>query len=650
MSRIFSELTKGLHFAPGEVSSKKKLYTKEKQTSKTTTFDFGAFSSQGAKAGPEAHEPSSSDDSGSEDDEDEDSGSDDGGESEIKKRSKKGFKGQEQVNEFRNAMKIKVKGSGPVVDPAASFAAMKIDPSIKDIVCSNVEKSEWKEPTPIQMQAIPALLSGRDVLAAAPTGSGKTAAFVIPVLSIVAAAKFGDTTTTAAASSLSSSGKKSSKKGGEDGGTKKREEKEKKEAGKGIKGLLLAPTRELAEQIHREAERLCEGKRIRICLLKKSTVNNGHLGSATGGDKASFRQYDVVVSTPMRLVGLIRAGAIDLSGIKVVALDEADKLFEFVRSKGEQMQSEGSGSDDDDADDDDSDSDDENAGKKKKQKQQEKEEGDAVSSAFLNQVDEILAECPDGKQVQRALFSATIGPFVSELASQFLVNHMHITVGTENAGASDIEQKLTFVGREDGKLLAIRQLVQEGLKPPVLLFLQSVGRAKELFKELAYDGINVDIIHADKSAQQREETIRRFRSGDIWVLICTDLMARGVDFKGVQMVINYDLPQSAVAYIHRIGRTGRAGKQGTAVTLFTEADIPRLRPIANVVKLSGGDVPAWMLSIPKLNTKQKRTLRQNAPDRRTISTGASDNKKQQQLKRKGSGGEGQKKNKSKRRK
>jgi ATP-dependent RNA helicase DDX52/ROK1 len=106
--------------------------------------------------------------------------------------------------------------------------------------------------------------------------------------------------------------------------------------------------------------------------------------------------------------------------------------------------------------------------------------------------------------------------------------------------------------------------------------------------------------------------------GDIWVLICTDLMARGVDFKGVQMVINYDLPQSAVAYIHRIGRTGRAGKKGTAVTFFTEEDMPRLRPIANVVKISGCAVPDWMMSIKQMNTTERRNLRRSAPKRNDI--------------------------------
>jgi ATP-dependent RNA helicase DDX52/ROK1 len=173
-----------------------------------------------------------------------------------------------------------------------------------------------------------------------------------------------------------------------------------------------------------------------------------------------------------------------------------------------------------------------------------------------------------------------------------------------------------------------------------------------LFNELIYDGINVDIIHSSRSAQQREEVIRRFRSGEIWILICTDLLARGIDFYGVQMVINYDLPLTAVSYIHRIGRTGsalfhclfsglfdrycsclfslcllllvvtlfslfclswtllfvgRAGREGEAVTFFTEDDLPRLRSIANVMKLSGCEVPDWMLSIKPVSVTS-RTL------------------------------------------
>jgi ATP-dependent RNA helicase DDX52/ROK1 len=207
---------------------------------------------------------------------------------------------------------------------------------------------------------------------------------------------------------------------------------------------------------------------------------------------------------------------------------------------------------------------------------------------------------------------------VLELAGGVLRDAVHITIGKENTGASSIDQQLTFCGSEEGKLLAMRQLIQKGLRPPVLLFVQSVDRAKSLFRELVFDGINVEAIHAEKTQKQREEIIRQFRVGEIWVLICTDLMARGVDFKGVQMVINYDLPQTAVSYIHRIGRTGRAGRRGTAVTFFTEDDLPKLRSIANVMRQSGCEVPEWMLSIKQLTTKQKRVLRQAPPKRNDI--------------------------------
>lgn len=280
----------------------------------------------------------------------------------------------------------------------------------------------------------------------------------------------------------------------------------------------------------------------------------------------------------MRLVALINAEAIDLSHVKIVVLDEADKLFEM--DSGSNKLSEH----------------DEMVGG------EENSEYNAAKHAFLNQVDTILAACSEtSEKLQRALFSATITPFVTEIAAGFLRNSITLRIGQDNAAADTIDQKLMFVGTEEGKLLAIRQIFQQGLKPPALIFLQNKERAKELFKELIYDGINVDIMHAERTQSQREDVITKFRSGEIWVLICTDLMARGIDFKGVNMVVNYDLPTSAVSYIHRIGRTGRAGNRGMAVTFFTEADMPNVRSIANVVRLSGCDVPDWMLKIKQVS-------------------------------------------------
>merc|ERR1719408_334896 len=183
-------------------------------------------------------------------------------------------------------------------------------------------------------------------------------------------------------------------------------------------------------------------------------------------------------------------------------------------------------------------------------------------------------------------------PAVCDLANSILTNPLRVNIGDVNAAAPDVEQRLLFITHEDGKLFSFRQLVQDGkIKPPALIFVQSKERAKELFGELVYDGIYVDAIHADRTRQQRDNTVKAFRAGKIWVLICTDLMARGVDFKGVESVVNFDFPQSAATYIHRIGRTGRAGQAGTAITFFTTSDFQSLRSIVSVMRQSGCEVP-----------------------------------------------------------
>eukprot|EP00605_Chrysophyceae_sp_TOSAG23-4_P001324 GSChrysophyteH1.ASY1.ANO1.1441.1 assembled CDS len=467
----FANLTRGVSFAKrkskGSTLSLSSFKGGDRVNNSSTPIDFRKLAGLNrAEKTDSMNGNEDKNDVETEESEDDDDSSDDASEPTKKTGGRNDRHDEtETANALRNSLSIRVRDMSSkesIPHPAVNFDDMDLHHSIKKVVLSNIEKSAWKEPTAIQMQAIPCLLSGRDVLGAAPTGSGKTASFVLPALSLVK---------------------------------------------QGVKVLILAPTKELSEQIYRETLRLSSGRRLKICLLKRSS------------------------------------NKITLDALKMIILDEADKLFE-LKTHG--------------------------------------------------QIDEILASCPQDTHVHKALFSATIGPMVTELASQFLHNPIRISIGTDNT---------------------------EGLKPPVLIFMQSIERAKELYKELAYDGINVDVIHAEKSPTVREDIIRRFRVGDIWVLICTELMARGVDFKGIRMVINYDLPQSTVDYIHRIGRTGRAGKEGTAITLFTEADIPRLRSIANIVKQSGCDVPDWMLTIPKMTTKEKRALRRSAPLRRRIDTG-----------------------------
>jgi hypothetical protein len=233
--------------------------------------------------------------------------------------------------------------------------------------------------------------------------------------------------------------------------------------------LLLAPTRELASQIYREATVLAAGGSVAVQLLTKARAATAQGGR--GGESATFG--GALVSTPMRLLASLRGGGLKLSSVELVVLDEADRLFELGTDKG----------------------------------------GDTEDKGFLAQIDEILGACdPRG---QRALFSATMGDQVAELVATVLRDPLHVTVGLPNAGAATIEQRLTFVGKEEGKLLAFRQLVQAGLKPPVLVFVQSKERAKELYTELVLDGINVDVVHADRSADQRDAVIRKFRLGKV---------------------------------------------------------------------------------------------------------------------------------------
>ncbi|GLI66727.1 hypothetical protein VaNZ11_010667 [Volvox africanus] len=312
----------------------------------------------------------------------------------------------------------------------------------------------------------------------------------------------------------------------------------------GVKALVVSPTHELAAQQARVIKLLLPGTGLRACLLSKAT--------ATGSD---FTKVDLLLANPLRLVNLVEEGKVALGQCRYVVLDEADKLFEL---------------------------------------------------GFVEQVDALLAVAQH-HEVVRALFSATLPERVEDLARSVLQQPLRITVGMRNAAASNVRQRLQFVGREAGKLLALRQLLADGgLAPPVLVFVGSKERAKALHRELLYDGIHVDSITAGQPLSARNAAVENFRAGHTWVLIATDLIGRGMDFIGVNTVVNYDFPRSTADYVHRIGRTGRAGRTGDAVTFFTEEDAPCLRPIANQIKTAGGEVPDWMLALRRDKRVAKR--------------------------------------------
>ncbi|XP_036307586.1 probable ATP-dependent RNA helicase DDX52 isoform X2 [Pipistrellus kuhlii] len=293
---------------------------------------------------------------------------------------------------------------------------------------------------------------------------------------------------------------------------------------KGFRALIISPTRELASQTHRELVKISEGMGFRIHMIHKAAIAAKKFGSK------SSKKFDILVTTPNRLIYLLKRDppGIDLTSVEWLVVDESDKLFEDGKT------------------------------------------------GFRDQLASIFLACTSHK-VRRAMFSATFAYDVEQWCKLNLDNVITVSIGARNSAVETVEQELLFVGSETGKLLAMRELIKKGFNPPVLVFVQSIERAKELFHELIYEGINVDVIHADRTQEQRDNTVQSFRAGKIWVLICTALLARGIDFKGVNLVINYDFPTSSVEYIHRIGRTGRAGHKGKAVTFFTEDDKPLLR-------------------------------------------------------------------------
>ncbi|CEP01184.1 RNA helicase [Plasmodiophora brassicae] len=419
------------------------------------------------------------------------------------------------VHSVRSRQRIRVKGSA-VPAPVTSFA----DLNLPDYLHQNIAE-QWATPTAIQMQAIPVLMAGRELLAVSPTGSGKTGAFMIPILAQL---------DTPHPDGL-------------------------------FRAVVVSPTIELAQQTYRRFLRVSAGRSFGIFALTRA---NADAVAKPDGKR------DIVVATPARLASLIKANAIDLSRVEYLVFDEGDQLWD--------------------------------------------------ANGFVTDVDEIVAACTN-PNVTRALFSATMPETTENLARTVLRDPVKVVVGaSENSACDNIEQRLVFAGTEPGKLIALRDLLVKGIRTPLLIFVQTKSRARQLAHTLRQHPhpIKVGYIEADQTQAQRDQVVRQFRGGDLNALITTEVLARGIDFLGVNCVINYDFPQTTVSYIHRIGRTGRAGRRGEAITFFTHEDVVFLRSIAGVMQRSGCDVPAWILSMRKPNRSRVKELRTRPPKRKRI--------------------------------
>lgn len=428
------------------------------------------------------------------------------------------------AKEQRKRFHVNIKGDDLPL-PIGSFEDLRTRFDLHKHLLRNLHRQSFDRPTPIQSEAIPIMLMNRDIVACAPTGSGKTLAFSIPIVQSL-----------------------------------------KEHKTDGIRCLIVTPTKELATQIYNEIVKLSRGRDLNICVLTKSQAakfNNPN------NEANSRKKYDILISTPLRLLSVTKSGSVDLSHVQHIVLDEADKLFE---------------------------------------------------EGFIEQTDSIIEQCTSPK-LQKALFSATIPSGVEEIANNIMISPVRVIIGRKEGASTFIDQKLVYTGNEQGKLIAIRQMLQGGeLPPPVIIFVQSIQRAKALFHELIYDKVNVDVIHGERTQNQRDKVIERFKSGDIWFLICTDVLSRGIDFRGVNAVLNYDVPQTAQSYVHRIGRTGRAGRQGKSITFFTKDDHIAIKSVVNVMKQSGCDVQDWMLNMGKATQNEKKALKRKPVERSGISS------------------------------
>ncbi|GAV54369.1 hypothetical protein ZYGR_0AL01010 [Zygosaccharomyces rouxii] len=437
---------------------------------------------------------------------------------------------EQEAKALRKSYKGNVSGNDLVL-PIGSFEDLITRFSFDKRLLNNLIDNDFTEPTPIQCEGIPLALNGRDILSCAPTGSGKTLAFLIPLLQQIIDSKDVQ----------------------------------------GLKGLIISPTKELASQTFTECVKLSQKifldkkRPLQVAILSKS------LSAKLRNKVVNDKKYDIIVSTPLRLIDVVKNEALDLSNVRHLVFDEADKLFD---------------------------------------------------KTFVEQTDDILSACSDPR-LRKSMFSATIPSNVEEIAQTIMTDPVRVIIGHKEGANANIDQRLVYCGNEEGKLIAIRRMVQEGeFKPPIIIFLESVTRAKALYHELMYDGLNVDVLHAERTQMQRDKIIERFKTGDLWCLICTDVLARGIDFKGINLVVNYDVPQTAQAYVHRIGRTGRNNRQGKAVTFYTRQDSLAIKPIINVMRQSGCEVAEWMDKISKLSKREKESLRKGKArvDRNPIST------------------------------
>ncbi|MBO4370596.1 MAG: DEAD/DEAH box helicase [Paludibacteraceae bacterium] len=352
------------------------------------------------------------------------------------------------------------------------FDEMNLTPELLD----GLEAMNFKEATPIQEQTMPIVLNGSDLLACAQTGTGKTAAYLLPILNILCQGKLT-------------------------------EDK--------INVLIMVPTRELAQQIDQQLEAFAY-----FVPVSSVAVYGGGDGRLFDQQNKALRAgVDVVIATPGRLIALLNMGHIDLSKVSFFVLDEADRMLDM---------------------------------------------------GFVDDIMHINSYLPPVGKRQTLLFSATMAPKIEQLAQKVLHHPESVKLSTSKP-ADKIDQS-AYICYEAQKLELIKQILKADSPDKVIVFSSSKQKVKEIYKTFRSLHLKVAAMHSDLEQKDRDEVIRNFKNGHVQVLVATDIVARGIDIEDIDMVVNYDVPHDVEDYVHRVGRTARANKGGTAITFVAEKD------------------------------------------------------------------------------
>lgn len=343
----------------------------------------------------------------------------------------------------------------------------------------------YETPTPIQSQTIPAVLKGRDMMASAQTGTGKTAGFTLPLLQQMM--------------------------------------QKNRASHNRIKALILVPTRELAAQIHESVVNYGKNLNLRSAVVFGGVKINPQMRRLLSG-------VEILVATPGRLLDLYNQNAIKFNEVEFLVLDEADRMLDM---------------------------------------------------GFIHDIKKILAMLP--KNRQSLLFSATFSPEICTLAKKFLINPTEINVTPRNTTAVTVKHKLHPVDK-NRKAQLLSHLIKEQNWFQALVFCRTKHGANKLVKTLAQDGIESLAIHGNKSQGARTKALESFKTGQIQILVATDIAARGIDIAQLEQVVNFDLPNVPEDYVHRIGRTGRAGAEGNAISLVSADEFKQLRDIEKLIQ------------------------------------------------------------------